>query len=133
MITGDNYAFIKLLHVAILMFSGIFAMRTIIRGLRYSCEKQHVYPKLGLSIFKAWIIIFAFVGMQLGWNLRPFVGSREMKFELFREKEGNFYLAVITSMYDLIKGDKSEADTENNENEQVHRGSVRSNENDSLQ
>ena len=98
MITGDNYAFIKLLHVVIFIFSGIFGMRTIIRGLRFSCEKKNVYPKLGLNVFKVWIFIFAFVGMQLAWNLRPFIGSRDMKFQLFREKEGNFYLAVINSV-----------------------------------
>lgn len=104
MITGDNYAFIKLLHVGILIFSGFFAMRTIIRGLRHSCEKMNIYPKLGLKVFRLWIVIFAFVGMQLSWNLRPFVGSREMAFELFREKEGNFYLAVLNSMADLFNG-----------------------------
>lgn len=106
MVTGDNYAFIKLLHVTILIFSGIFAMRTIVRGLRHSCEKKNIYPKLGLKVFRIWIIIFAFVGMQLGWNLRPFVGSRDMEFELFREKEGNFYLAVIDSIVDLVNGDE---------------------------
>jgi hypothetical protein len=108
MITGDNYAFIKLLHVGILMFSGLFAMRTIIRGLKYSCERQNIYPKQGLRVFKVWIFIFAFVGMQLAWNLRPFVGSRNMQFELVREKEGNFYLAIIESAYSLVSGKEAE-------------------------
>ena len=98
MITGNNYGFIKLLHVAIFGFSGIFAMRTIISGLKYSCEKMNIYPKIGLNIFKFWIIIFAFVSAQLAWNLRPFVGSKDLPFEIFRAKEGNFYLAVIQSI-----------------------------------
>jgi hypothetical protein len=70
MITSDNYAFLKLLHVAIFTFSGIFAVKTIINGLSYSCEKKNVYPKLGLTVFKVWIVIFAFVSSQLAWNLR---------------------------------------------------------------
>ena len=102
MITSNNYAFLKLLHVVIFSFSGIFAIRTIIKGLTYSCEKKNIYPKLGMSIFKIWIIIFAFVSSQLAWNLRPFVGSRDLPFELFRVRESNFYVAVIQSFVDLF-------------------------------
>jgi hypothetical protein len=114
MITGNNYGFIKLLHVAIFSFSGIFAMKTIIGGLKYSCEKKNVYPKTGLNIFKIWIFIFAFVSAQLAWNLRPFIGSKNLPFELFRMKEGNFYLAVIQSFTDMFNPEKSNSDpTEN--------------------
>ena len=97
MITSNNYAFLKLLHVAIFTFSGIFAVKTIIDGLTFSCEKKNIYPKLGMKIFKIWVVIPAFVSSQLAWNLRPFVGSRELKFELFRVKDSNFYVAVIQS------------------------------------
>lgn len=97
MITGNNYAFLKLLHVGIFSFSGFFGMRTIMEALKFSCDKKSVYPKVGITVFKIWIVIFAFVGMQLAWNLRPFVGDKSMEFELFRKKEGNFYLAVLQS------------------------------------
>jgi hypothetical protein len=107
MITSGNYAFLKLLHVTIFTFSGIFTIKTIINGLTFSCEKKNIYPKLGLTIFKIWIVILAFVSSQLAWNLRPFVGSREMQFELFRARESNFYVAVIQSMADLVKPDRS--------------------------
>jgi hypothetical protein len=101
MITTDNYEFLKLLHVAIFTFAGFFTIKTIINGLTFSCEKKNIYPKLGLKVFKIWIIIFAFVGTQLAWNLRPFVGSREIPFELFRARESNFYIAVIQSISHL--------------------------------
>lgn len=103
MITGDNYAFLKLLHVAIFSFSGIFAVKTIINGLTFSCEKKNIYPKLGMTVFKIWVIILAFVSSQLAWNLRPFVGSRDMPFELFRAREGNFYVAIIQTTADLFE------------------------------
>jgi hypothetical protein len=102
MITSDNYAFLKLLHVAIFAFSGIFAVKTIVKGLTYSCEKKNVYPKVGMNIFAIWIFIFAFVSSQLAWNLRPFVGSRELPFEMFRTRQGNFYIAVIQSIGDMM-------------------------------
>ena len=106
MITSENYAFLKLLHVAIFAFSGIFAVKTIISGLSYSCEKKNIYPKLGMKIFKIWIVIFAFVASQLAWNLRPFVGSRDLPFELFRVRESNFYVAVIQSVAHLFAPDR---------------------------
>jgi hypothetical protein len=106
MITSDSYAFLKLLHVAIFTFAGIFAVKTIINGLNYSCEKKNIYPKLGMNIFKIWVVILAFVSSQLAWNLRPFVGSRDMPFELFREREGNFFIAVIQSAGNILKPDR---------------------------
>lgn len=102
MITGNNYAFLKLLHVGIFVFSGIFGMHTILEALKFSCEKKNVYPKIGINIFKIWIIIFAFVGMQLAWNLRPFLGDKNMPTEVFRNREGNFYLAVFQSIGDVL-------------------------------
>lgn len=102
LITGDNYSFLKLLHVAIFGLSGFFGVKTILDALRFSCEKKKVYPKIGVTVFRFWILILAFVGMQLAWNLRPFIGSRELPFELFRKREGNFYLAVIRAAGDLV-------------------------------
>ena len=102
LITGCNYSFLKLLHVAIFALSGIFGMKTILDALRFSCEKKNVYPKIGVVVFRFWIIILAFVGMQLAWNLRPFIGSRDLPFELFRKREGNFYIAVFQSVGDLM-------------------------------
>jgi hypothetical protein len=106
MITSDSYSFLKLLHVAIFTFSGIFAVKTIIKGLKYSCETKNIYPKLGMTIFKIWVVILAFVSSQLAWNLRPFVGDRDMSFELFRKHEGNFYIAVIQSTANLFSPEK---------------------------
>ena len=103
MITSDNYAFLKLLHVAIFSFSGIFAVKTIINGLSFSCEKKNIYPKIGMQIFKIWVVILAFVSSQLAWNLRPFVGSRDLPFELFRHRESNFYVAIIQSAAKLFE------------------------------
>ena len=57
---------------------------------------------------KIWIFIFAFVASQLAWNLRPFLGSRDLPFSLFREHEGNFYIALIQSVKDMASGEHQE-------------------------
>ncbi len=102
MITGGNYSFLKLLHVGICALAGCIGMKTILDALQYACEKQDVYPKIGVTVFRFWLIILAFVGMQLAWNLRPFVGNRNLSFEWFRQRESNFYLAVGQAVVSLV-------------------------------
>ncbi|HBZ21265.1 MAG TPA: hypothetical protein DEO60_09060 [Bacteroidales bacterium] len=100
-ITGGNYHFLQLLHVAIFLFSGIFGMRLMIEALKYACEKKDIYPRIGVTVFRIWIIILAFVGIQLAWNLRPFLCNKNEEFKLFRKYEGNFYTAIIYSVQQL--------------------------------
>jgi len=104
LLTGGNYYFLQLLHIAIFILSGIFGMKTIIDALRYSCEQHNIYPKIGVDVFKFWIVILVFVGIQLAWNLRPFLGDRNEPFKIFRDYEGNFYAALIYSVNQLIEG-----------------------------
>lgn len=105
LITGGNYSFLKLLHVAIFGLGGFFGMKMVLDGLKFCCEKKAIYPKTGVVVFRFWIIILAFVGMQLAWNLRPFIGSRDLPFEVVRGREGNFYVAVIGAASDLVLRD----------------------------
>ncbi len=100
-ITGGNYHFLQLLHVTIFIFSGVFGMRLMIDALKFACDKKAIYPKIGVTVFRIWIIILAFVGIQLSWNLRPFLCNKNEDFKLFRKYEGNFYTAVIYSMQQL--------------------------------
>lgn len=108
LLTGGNYYFLQLLHITIFILSGIFGMKTIIDALRYSCEQHNIYPKIGVDIFKFWIVILVFVGIQMAWNLRPFLGDKNESFKLFREYEGNFYAALIYSVNQLIEGDENQ-------------------------
>ena len=105
MLTGGNYYFLILLHIAILIFSGLFGMLLIIEGLRYYCEEENIYPRTGVVIFRIWIVIYFFVSIQLGWTLRPFLGDKNAEFKLFRQYKGNFYTAVIYSIDKLFKNE----------------------------
>lgn len=104
LLTGGNYYFLQLLHIAVFILAGLFGMKTIIDALQYSCEKRSIYPHTGVVVFRFWVVIMAFVGIQLAWNLRPFMGDREEPFMLFRHYEGNFYAALIYSVEQLAKG-----------------------------
>lgn len=54
------------------------------------------------SIFRVWMIIYALVGAQMGWILRPFIGSPNMPFTFFRARQGNFFQAVLTHIGNLL-------------------------------
>lgn len=111
-LSGGNYNFLQLLHVGILVFAGIFGMRIVLESLKNACENQQVYPKIGLTVFKVWVIIFAFVGLQLSWNMRPFLGHQDKPFELFRENtQGNVYSTLLGSLGSLMGiGEEPDAD-----------------------
>ena len=109
-VTGGNYHFLQLLHVAIFIFSGIFGMRLMVDALKFACEKKDIYPHIGVNVFRIWIIILAFVGVQIAWNLRPFLCNKTEEFKLFRKYEGNFYTAIIYSVQQLAKPANSDQD-----------------------
>lgn len=101
-VTGSTHNFIKLLHVGIFSFAGLWSMLSLWLGLRTMCEKSSLYPPLAVRILKVWILVFAFVGTQMAWSLRPFVGTSSLKeFSVFREQEGNFYTGVWQSIQQL--------------------------------
>lgn len=111
LLTGSNYYFLELLHVVIGLATGVLGMYALHEGLSVVCEKHNVYPRKAMTIMRVWVVVFAFVGIQLAWNLRPFLGDRDAPFKVFRHYEGNFYAAVIYSINQLRepkpKGDET--------------------------
>jgi hypothetical protein len=57
-----------------------------------------------MTLLYIWILLFGFVGTQLGWTLRPFFGSPGEKFALFRSLDGTFYGDLITTIGRLLSG-----------------------------
>ena len=56
------------------------------------------------AVFHCWAIIFALVGAQMGWVLRPFVGSPDLPFSWFRPRQSNFFEAVTRTIWELFFG-----------------------------
>ncbi|MBI5711548.1 MAG: actin-binding WH2 domain-containing protein [Candidatus Eisenbacteria bacterium] len=109
LLTGANYYFLELLHVAIVLGAGFAGMAALHEGLTFACEKRGVYPRKAMTIMRAWAVLFAFVGVQMAWDLRPFVGDRGQPFQVFRHYEGNFYTGVVYSLQKLTAGEDESA------------------------
>lgn len=56
------------------------------------------------GVFYVWCLVFALVGAQMGWVLRPFIGDPNKPFTFFRERQGNFFEAVGRALSSLLSG-----------------------------
>ena len=102
-LTTTNYFFLQLMHVAIFGLCGVYGVQYLYRGCSYIAFRME--QPLNKLLLKVWIVIYAVVGMQLGWRLRPFIGSPGSPFEIFRSQEdGNFYISVWQSLMSLLGG-----------------------------
>jgi hypothetical protein len=101
LITGANYYFQHLLHIALVGAAGIFGMYALHDGLTMICERRGVYPRKALTIMRLWAVLFGFVGIQMAWSLRPFLGDRNQPFQLSGRYQGNFYTAVLYAVKQL--------------------------------
>jgi hypothetical protein len=54
------------------------------------------------TVFRVWIVVFGLVGAQMGWVLRPFLGTPERAFAWFRPRESNFFEAVLYALRHLF-------------------------------
>jgi hypothetical protein len=126
LITARDYTFYKLLNVAILGLTGVAGLSFLVSGMRgmnaldlppqprleSAAQPQpegSARPQPGaaprpvsMPLLQIWLLLFGFVGTQLGWTLRPFFGAPGLPFELFRSLEGNFYLHLIQLLVQMV-------------------------------
>jgi hypothetical protein len=56
-------------------------------------------------MFRTWIVIYVFVGIQMGWVLRPFIGDPRAPVQFFREGSwSNAYVFVLQTIWDVLSG-----------------------------
>jgi hypothetical protein len=102
LITTNNYQFLILLNVVIFALTGFIGISSLYNATSLVIEQETEGSKTRQKILQFWLFLYAFVGSQLGWTLRPFFGTPESVFQLFREREGNFYLSVFQSLGYLL-------------------------------
>lgn len=103
-LTNRSYHFIKLLHVFFFAYSALVGLRFFQRCIRAATP---VAKRRRLKLlFVGTLALYAFVGMNLAWVLRPFIGNPERRFEWFRERKGSFYESVWESTREVLRGPK---------------------------
>lgn len=95
----DNY------RSAVLMNTAMFAVASL---AGQALLRQYYRPLIQRNgkhrlLLWSWIFVYALVGIQMGWILRPFVGSPGMEPQFFRsEPWTNAYLVVARLLWNAI-------------------------------
>ena len=102
LITTSDYQFFKLLNVAIFGISGLMGIVFLYQGMRMVSIDEPEGAGTRKWILIIWMLLYAFVGSQMAWTIRPFIGYPEVPFELFRQLGGNFYGNVLWSIGEVL-------------------------------
>jgi hypothetical protein len=128
-VSTTSYPFVLLLNVAVFAVAGAFGVgflhTTLVRLLRVRSTppppppvqpsegepprpvaqpvRADQRPKVS-TVFYVWMVMFGVVGAQMGWVLRPFVGSPHLPFAWLRPREASFFEAVAQSLRALLGG-----------------------------
>jgi len=102
LLTTSHYQFFKLLNVVIFAIAGIAGVVFLSQGMRVVSGREGEGNRARRWLLYMWIIVYAFVGSQMAWTLRPFIGAPSMGFELFRQLGGNFYTNIFASIGEFL-------------------------------
>jgi hypothetical protein len=100
-VSGTTYSFIKLTHVAAIAFAGTMGNARLFQLLARLGGSRAVARR----VLFAWLAVNLFLGSQLSWILRPFIGSPSLPVEFFRATalHGNFYENVFHSLLQIFQ------------------------------
>ncbi|HEY9301446.1 MAG TPA: actin-binding WH2 domain-containing protein [Phormidium sp.] len=102
LITTKHYQFFKLLNVAIFILTGIIGVHFLYQGMQLISDPDAEGQTTRTRLLQFWLLLYGFVGSQLGWTLRPIFGSPNTQFELFRQLQGNIYLDIVKAISEVL-------------------------------
>ena len=99
-ITGATYSLIKLAHVAVIAFAGMTGNVRLFQTLARLGGRRAI----AFRVLVAWLAGNLFLGSQLSWILRPFIGAPNLPVEFIRATalHGNFYENVFRSVLQIF-------------------------------
>jgi hypothetical protein len=102
LITAPQYQFFKLLNVAIFAVAGLLGIVFLYQGMKVVSVAELEGASTRKWVLFFWMFVYAFVGSQMAWTVRPFIGAPNTTFELFRQLGGNFYTDVFRSLGEIL-------------------------------
>jgi hypothetical protein len=128
-VSTTSYSFMVLLNVAMCAAAGVLGLAFLRRTLHRLIVATSGPPPIPTSpaatnqptpsaldaedgqplgkhvkgVFRAWMVLFALVGSQMGWVLRPFIGDPGTPFTFFRERRANFFIGVWNHILALFQ------------------------------
>ena len=102
LLTTNQYQFFKLLNVVVFAISGGVGVLFLSQGMQVVSAAGQEGASARSNVVRLWIVVYAFVGSQMAWTLRPFIGAPSIQFELFRQLGGNFYSNIVASVGEIL-------------------------------
>jgi hypothetical protein len=102
-VSGTTYSLIKLANVAVIAFAGSTGNVRLFQTLARLGGSKAV----AFRVLLAWLAGNLFLGSQLSWIFRPFIGAPNLPVEFFRAAalHGNFYENVFHSLMQILTSD----------------------------
>ncbi|VEP12104.1 conserved membrane hypothetical protein [Hyella patelloides LEGE 07179] len=93
----NDYYFFQLLNITVFAITGVIGIRFFYEAMVSLIPKDTDSESIKnrRKLIKFWLVLYGFVGSQLGWTLRPFFGTPDQPFALYRNIESNFYIQVL--------------------------------------
>ncbi|MGB8169874.1 MAG: hypothetical protein WCF18_20395 [Chthoniobacteraceae bacterium] len=97
---GTGHSVTLLADVGFIAYAGVVANRRLLGLLTAVCPTAAAAQR----VFWSWLAGNLFLGAQLSWVLRPFIGSPGLAVQFLRDDpmRGNFYAAVFGALRHLI-------------------------------
>lgn len=94
--SSPTYGLIKLLHVAVIAFAGTAGNVRLFQLLSQLGGSKSV----ALRVLFAWLAVNLFLGSQIAWVARPFIGAPQLPVVFLRDDalRGNFYENVFRTL-----------------------------------
>ena len=98
-----TYGFIKLMHVAVIAFAGVAGVVRLYQLLTQLSGSK----ALARRVLFAWLVGNLFLGSQLTWIARTFIGAPYLPVVFLRDTafEGNFYENVFQTLQQFLQPD----------------------------
>lgn len=115
-LSTTSYHFMVVLNVILLGIAGCVGLGFLLQTLRRltpsdpmasplaseESDQNRPQNEAANTIFYVWIVIYALVGMQMGWLLRPFIGMPGAEFQWFRQRQGNFFQGLFDNFQRML-------------------------------
>jgi len=99
-LTVPDYSAFLLLNIGVLALMSCWGLTFLIQGMQLVQKGYLGVRRRRMLLF--WMLLYAFVGTQMAWALRPFVGAPQAPFELIRVTQGTFYTGVYYNLRHLL-------------------------------
>jgi hypothetical protein len=94
--TGVTHRMAILTNAVMFTIAAVVAQFVMLRWYRVLIAKDRRH----LLMLLAWLVLYAFVGMQMGWMLRPFIGDPTQSPAFFREEPfTNAYVFIFRLIF----------------------------------